>query len=142
MLNWANSQQAGLVECYALHCWSLNTRQAYLCTCPKRKLTQSWHEFVYGSQPFSSIAKNDRVLPRVCVKLAMLLTAMLYLKKAHISSSPVIDGLVTISHNGHPLTQASGGGIAGEGVQQPVLSMRYILELIQLHQKHVIGQPG
>ena len=72
----------------------------------------------------------------------MLLTVMPYLKKAHISSSPVIDCLVTISHNSYPLTQSTGAGIAGEGVQQPVLSMRYILELIQLHQKHVMVQPG
>jgi len=67
---------------------------------------------------------------------------MRYLKKAHISSSPVIDGLVTISHNGHPLTQSARAGVAGEGVQQPVLSMRYILELIQLHQKHAMVKLG
>ncbi len=67
---------------------------------------------------------------------------MPYLKEAHISSSPVIDGLITISHNGHSLAQITRAGIAGEGIQQPVLSMRYILELIQLHPKRVMIKLG
>lgn len=135
------SQQAGLVICCALHCWSVNARQVYSCTPSKKSwlsLSMSPCKAHNGIDSVSKMTKSRQF----CVTLAMLLTVMPYLKKAHISSSPVIDGLITISNNGHPLTQSARAGIAGEGIQQPVLSMRYILELIQLHQKRVMVKLG
>ena len=49
------------------------------------------------------------------------------LKQQHISTSPVIDCLVAITHYGHSLPAA-----ASKGVQQPVLAVSDILKLIQL----------
>ena len=71
------------------------------------------------------------------------LPGRLYLKEAHISSSPVIDGLVSIPHDGHPLPQPVGGAIAGEGKQQSILSVSHVLELIQLqHQTSSLHASG
>lgn len=86
--------------------------------------------------------------PKIETRFDQLVTTVslagrLYLKEAHISPPPVIDGLVPIPHNGHPLPQPIGGAIAGEGEQQSVLGMSHILELIQLqHQTSSLQLSG
>lgn len=52
----------------------------------------------------------------------------LRLKQVNISASPIIDSLVSIPHYGNPLKGAAGGSGMGQGVQQSVLRMSYILD--------------